>query len=349
MRRGFLWRTGCLAFATLLVGSVGIVVLVWHIGTALGLPAGGAGGVAIVTLLGVIALLGAGLAGRGIRGFAVPLGDLIDASGRVEAGDYAARVPERPWGPPPVRALVRAFNGMVERLQADERERRTLVADISHELRTPLAVLQGELEAMLDGVHPADGAHLLAALDETRVLTRLVDDLRTLALAEAGTLALHREPTDPALLVADVAAALRPAYAAAEVSVVVEAAAELPLLDIDPVRVREVLLNLLGNALRYAPAGTAVRVAVTRAGDGGALRFAVSDAGPGISPELLPHVFERFAKSGESRGSGLGLAIARQLVEAHGGRIAAESSGAGGTTIWFELPMREPSGGPARG
>ena len=196
----------------------------------------------------------------------------------------------------------------------------------------PLAVISGSLEAILDGVHPPDEAHLAALLDETRVLERLIEDLRTLALAEAGTLALHREPTDIATLARDVAAA----FAGGGVSVAVEADPP-PALDVDPVRIRQVLANLVANAVRHTPPDGTVRLTV-RAGSGGGATVEVADEGPGIPPELLPHVFERFVKSPASRGSGLGLAIAKQLVEAHGGTIAAESAPGAGTRVMFELP-----------
>jgi signal transduction histidine kinase len=320
------------------IGAVGLIGLVSYLATALGLSAGSAGGAALLAAVAIGALVGAAIVGRAIRRFAAPIGDLIGAAGRVERGDYTVRVPERSVGPPPVRALVRSFNGMTSRLEVNERQRRTLLADIGHELRTPLTVLQGELEAILDGIHPADPPHLEAALDETRVLSRLIDDLRTLALAEAGALALHREPTDLEVLVGEVGRSLHAAADAKGVAIVGEVANELPLLEIDPVRIREVLTNLVGNALRYAPSGSRVIVGVRPSADGQALAVSVADAGPGIPAELVPHVFERFAKSADSRGSGLGLAIARQLVEAHGGRIGVASSPTG-TRIWFELPL----------
>ena len=342
-RGGFLWQAGCLASLILLTGAVGLIVLLWHLATAVGFSAGGAGGIAVLTVLVIAVLLGVALAGRAVRRLAMPVADLIDAAGRVEGGDYTARVTERPGGPPQVRALVHSFNGMTARLEANERQRRTLMADIGHELRTPLAVLQGELEAMLDGVHPPDGPHLDAALDETRVMARLIDDLRTLALADAGTLTLHREPTDLDVLVAEAARSMAAAGDAAGVTITTDVAQDLPLMDIDPVRIREVLTNLLGNALRYAPSGSAITVTARRGDAGRTLEVTVADTGPGIPADLLPQVFDRFAKAADSRGSGLGLAIARQLVEAHGGRIDVASSAAG-TRFWFDLPLASESG-----
>ncbi len=275
----------------------------------------------------------------GARRIALPLGNLIEAAGRVENGDYSVRVDERHRGPYELRALTRAFNEMAARLETDEQQRRTLLADVGHELRTPLAVLQGQLEAMVDGVHPADETHLAAALEEIRVMEQLVDDLRTLTLAEAGTLALHREPTDMAVLVQDAVAGFGGLARSADVKLQVEMADDLPSLDLDPIRIRQVLGNLVSNALRYAPRHSTVRIIAH--GGAPARRVAVSvvDSGPGIPPELLPHLFERFAKSAESRGSGLGLAIARRLVEAHGGSIRAEQPTGGGTAIVFELPV----------
>jgi signal transduction histidine kinase len=339
MRGGFIWQAGCLATLVLLSGAVGLIVLLWHLATAVGFSAGGAGGIAVLAVLGLAALLGAAAAGRAVRRFAMPFADLIDAAGRVEGGDYSVRVPERVAGPPPVQTLVRSFNGMTARLEANERQRRTLLADIGHELRTPLTVLQGELEAMLDGVHPPDGPHIEAALDETRVMARLIDDLRTLALADAGTLALHPEPTDLDVLIAEAARSMGAAAEAAGVTISTDLPDDLPLLDIDPVRIREVLTNLLANALRYAPSGSAVTVTARRRDDGLALLVSVADAGAGIPAELLPHVFERFTKSADSRGSGLGLAIARQLVEAHGGHIGVEDAPPTGTRFWFDIPL----------
>jgi two-component system sensor histidine kinase BaeS len=163
-----------------------------------------------------------------------------------------------------------------------------------------------------------------------------MDDLRTIAQSEAGTLALHPEPTDPDVLIGEVMKAFTPGATAAGVALATESSDDLPILEVDPVRIREVLANLVANALRHTPAGGSVTI-------GGAVSPAtviltVRDTGPGIDPELLPHVFDRFVKSSASRGSGLGLAIARGLVEAHGGSISVESPAGGGTTFRVELP-----------
>ena len=291
----------------------------------------------VVLALGVFAIAGAG---RSIGRAAAPVDDLIEMAGRVEAGDLSARVQER--GPREVRTLARAFNAMSARLQADEASRKTLLTDITHELRTPLTVIQGNLEGLLDGVYPADDEHLSTILDETRTLGRLIDDLRTLALADRGALDLRREGVDLAVLAHETVAGVRAAADAAGVSMTVhEVDADLPPVSADPTRIREVLGNLLSNALRHTPAGGSVTVEVARSGTS-AVSVTVRDSGPGIAADVMPRVFERFVRTPDSPGSGLGLAIARDLVEAHGGTIAAESPAGRGTAIRFSLPARPP-------
>ena len=164
---------------------------------------------------------------------------------------------------------------MAARLETDERQRRNLLAEVSHELRTPLTIVQGNLEAIVDGVYPADPAHLEVVLDETRVLGRLIDDLRTLALSEAGTLALHPEPTDPDILVADVVRSFEPVAAAARVELAAAIDGDLPILDLDPVRIREVLANLVANAIRHTPPGGRVTLAGSVEADGRWVRLEV--------------------------------------------------------------------------
>ena len=294
------------------------------------------GGLAALIVLVVVVAVLVGV-GRGFRSAAATLDELVEATRAIEAGDYTVRVGPKPRGLRPVRQLVAGFDTMAARLETDERQRRTLLAEISHELRTPLTVVQGNLEAIIDGVYPPDPAHLAVVLDETRVLARLIDDLRTLALSEAGTLALHREPTDPELLVADVVRSFEAAAATGGVELTAAIEGDLPIVDIDPVRIREVLANLVANALRHTPAGG--RVTVGGATETRWIRLEVRDTGRGVEPELLPHIFDRFVTGDDSRGSGLGLAIARQLVVAHGGEISAESVLGAGTTIRVRLPL----------
>ena len=306
------------------------------------LAAGSIGRVAQV--IGIVILIAGGLAltaaGRTFRRAGMSLDELVDAARRVEEGDYTIRVAEPVARRGPLRELVRGFNSMTGRLEADAEQRRRLLADVSHELRTPLAVIQGNIEAILDGVHAADDAHLAAILDETHVLARLVDDLRTVALSEGGNLPLHREPTDLSILATESVASFESAAEAAGVSLEVHVDDEVPLLDVDPVRIREVLSNLVANALRHTPSGGSIGVVATSAPDSNSVEIVVSDTGTGIDPALLPHVFDRFAKAPDSRGSGLGLAIARGLVEAHGGSIDVESSAGTGTTFRLRVPVR---------
>jgi two-component system sensor histidine kinase BaeS len=326
--------------AATVFASIGILVL-WLLSLLFGGPGpegelGHLGRTAATVLLVVVILAiatGASMGGRIVR----PVRELIDAARRIESGDYAARV-EASHGPREVRELSAAFNTMAARLEAEEANRRRLLADLSHELRTPIAVIEGHLEAVLDGVYPADAAHLDPILDETRVLDRLIDDLRTLSLAEAGALALHREATDVGHVVADAVAALRQRAEAAGATIEAEVEPGLPELEVDPVRMHQILSNLLDNAVRYTPAGGGVRVTVTRRE--GSVEVAVADQGPGLAPDVRATLFDRFVKAKDSPGSGLGLAIAKAIVEAHGGRIRADAGPAGvGTVVAFSLPL----------
>jgi two-component system, OmpR family, sensor histidine kinase BaeS len=285
-------------------------------------------------LLVIILVIVAGGLRRIFRGTAGPVSDLVEAAGRVEAGEIGAQVDER--GPAEVRALAHAFNAMSARLAATDAQRRRLLSDVSHELRTPLTVIQGNLEAIIDGVYPADEAHLAPILEEARVLGRLVDDLRTLASAEAGALSLEREPVDLGHLASDLAAGFRAQADAAGVTLSVEASEDV-IADVDPERLRQVLVNLLANALRATPRGGRIDIGIAR-GPTGEVTLTVTDTGSGMDADELDRIFERFYRSAASRGSGLGLPIARELVRAHGGRIEASSRPGAGTTMRVHLP-----------
>ena len=292
----------------------------------------------------ILFFLGVGIivwTGRTLQRMSAPLGDLIDAAGQIAEGDYSTQVPER--GTQDMRSLVRAFNGMAARLKLTEEQRRDLMADITHELRTPLTVIQGNVEGMVDGVYPADESHLRSVLEETQILSRLVDDLRTLALAESGALQLKKEPTDLSVLIGETVGAFRAQADTAGVAFDIQAMTGAPLLDVDPERMRQVLSNLIANALRYTQQGGLIRVSYEISGkekEKLAL-LAVTDNGSGIAPDVLPNIFNRFYKSRDSSGTGLGLPIARHLVEAHGGRIMAESEVGKGTTVRITLPIDE--------
>ena len=288
-------------------------------------------------ILGLLLLVaGATAVGRAVRRTIAPVGELMEAADRVAGGDYSASVQER--GPREMRRLARSFNAMTARLASVERQRRDLLADLAHELRTPLSVIQGNVEGVLDGIYQADRAHLDPVLEETRVMSRLLDDLHMLSTAEAGGLRLHRETVAPARLVEDAVAAFRPRAEAADVALDVRADPKLPPLDVDAVRIGQVLANLLHNAVEQTPPGGRVALSAQSAEGGASVAFLVRDTGPGIPAELLPHIFDRFVKGEDSRGAGLGLAIARGLIEAHGGEIAAESPAGEGATMRFVLP-----------
>ncbi|MGH2603261.1 MAG: sensor histidine kinase [Dehalococcoidia bacterium] len=272
---------------------------------------------------------------RFVRRTAAPIGDVMSAARRVADGDYSARV--KPKGNGEVRDLAESFNTMITRLQANETLRRNLLADVAHELRTPLSVIQGNVEGMLDGVYPRDDSHLTPILDQTAVMSRLLDDLRTLSLVEAGVFKLHREPTDLKELVDDLVAAYLPRARQAGITLS-PTVPDMPLVELDPVRLRQVLENLLTNALRYTPMGGTIRIDV--GWDGRAVFFTVADTGIGIPPEHLPHLFDRFWKSADSGGSGLGLAIARENARLHGGDITAANRAGGGAEFVVTLPRR---------
>ena len=334
MRSHFRRRMGCFfLFMFLIVASL-IGFLAYLIGSAIGAGESVPGAI----LIGFLVLLVLAILGRIVRRLAAPVSELIEASGRIEAGDFSTRVQET--GPREVRALARAFNAMSARLEETEQHRRSALADVSHELRTPLTVIQGNLEAIIDGVYPADAEHLEPILAETRILERLIEDLRTLTLAEAGSLVLHREPTDLGALLAEVAASYRGQADQAGISLDVSATGEIPTLDVDPARIREVASNLLTNALRHTPRGGRVELAAEVAGEAAVVQ--VRDTGSGIAPDQLDRIFDRFYRSSGSPGSGLGLPIARSLVEAHGGRITAVAGSGSGTTISFTLPIGRP-------
>jgi two-component system sensor histidine kinase BaeS len=228
---------------------------------------------------------------------------------------------------------------MGARLEATEARRRSFLADVTHELRTPLSVIRGQAEGIGDGLYPGDAAHLAPILDATRSLELLVEDLRTLALTESGSLTLAREPTDLAPLVNETLSAFEPGAEAGGVRLSERVGDDVPAVNVDPARIRMVLGNLLSNAIRHTPRGGTVTVQAAQTG--AMVRVAVVDDGAGIPPELLPKVFDRFVRGSGSRGSGLGLAIARDLVTAHGGRIDAESQAGAGTTISFSLPLAD--------
>src|SRR2546429_4335400 len=267
--------------------------------------------------------------GGGVRRMTRPMSNLIDAARRIESGDYSAQVPE--WGSQDIRSVARAFNSMPARLKPTDEQRRNFMAEVTHELRTPLSVTRGQAEAISDGVYPADEAHLAPILDATTTLDRLVEDLKTLVDTDAGNLVLHRERTDLGALVRDTVESFRPQAESASITLTTVIAENLPPKDVDPSRMRQVVGNLLSNAIRHTPSGGSVNVAVDKSG------VTVADTGEGIPPQLQPHVFERFVQGPNSTGSGLGLAIARDIAIAHSGELTITSE-PDGNVARLELP-----------
>ena len=319
--------------AFIIVISLVIVAVAWLVGTLVRqdivssiLPA-----IAILVALIVIARLT-----RGVRGTAAPLGDLMEASARVEAGEVGAQVEVR--GPREIRALVRAFNSMSSRLASDTDQRRRFLADVSHELRTPLTVIQGSVEGMLDGLYPADRPHLERLLAETHQLERLVNDLRTLSLTDAGALELHRDLVDLGALAADVVAGFEPQASTDGVALATDLE-DAPSLSLDGRRVRQVIGNLLSNAIRHTPRGGRVTLRVRRIG--GAVELEVADTGAGMDTDAPERAFDRFWRAGDTAGAGLGLAIVRDLVRAHGGEVSLESAPGAGTVVRCRFPIAD--------
>ena len=320
------------AFLTIaVVLTIGVVL----VGTAVGLIAAPSW-VRILSIGALVALFFlVSRGGRRFRRIAVNVSELVDAAGRIEAGDYGVQVAER--GPREVRAFARAFNAMSARLAATDRDRRAFVADLAHEFRTPLAIIRGQAEGIGDGVYPGDPQHVAPILEATKSLESLVEALGTMTLADVGSLRLHREAVEVAVLVNSSLSAFQSLADAAQVKLVADVAADTPPIDADPARTRGVLANLLSNAIRHTPASGMITVSARRSGE--TVTIAVRDTGQGIPEDLRPRVFERFVKAPGSPGAGLGLAIARDIVVAHGGTIDLTSEVGKGTEVRFTLPV----------
>ncbi|MET8946412.1 HAMP domain-containing sensor histidine kinase [Streptomyces sp. NPDC004542] len=277
-----------------------------------------------------------------------PLRALTGAARRMAEGDQDARV--EVTGDDEFGRLAAAFNLMSSRRQELERLRRALVSDVAHELRTPLSNVRGWLEAVEDGVVPADESVISSLLEEAVLLQHIIDDLRDLSAADAGALTIHPEEVDAGALLAQVARAHQGSAGSAGVELRVRAQEEGSRLYADPVRLRQAIGNLVSNAIRHTPAGGTVTLSAHR--EGGEVVFGVEDTGSGIGADDLPKVFDRFWRAEKSRsrrggGSGLGLSIVRKLAEAHGGSAHASSVPGRGSVFSLRLPAREP-GGPVR-
>jgi len=293
------------------------------------------------------ALVGGGItAGLGLALFIFlmaqilsPLRTLTRATESIAAGKAPQKVLLRSRDE--IGQLGESFDHMVDNLRHSEHLRQTMTADIAHELRTPVTIIQGTLEAVLDGVYEPTLETIAPVYEETLHLGKLIDDLRELAMAEAGELRLERERVNIGQLVQQIIDATVPALdGAPEVRTTI--VGDPPDAMVDPKRLRQIFANLLGNALRYTPPDGTVDVVVRAVGD--EVEVSVSDTGPGITPKDLDHLFERFFRGDASRnrsvgGSGLGLAIVKQWVEAHGGRVWAENRPEGGARFTFWVPV----------
>ncbi len=278
-----------------------------------------------------------------------PIRQMQKAAGAIAEGNLDQRVPVR--SKDELGALAESFNQMASSLAWAEAQRQKLIADVAHELRTPLAVIQANTEGIQDGVLPLDIEQINAIHAESLLLGRLINDLRLLSVAEAGELRLERQPVEPISLLEKAVERFRPQCDQKGVLLALELDPGLPTITVDVDRINQVLNNLVSNALRYTPKGGKITMQAQRAERSSAeIEISVTDTGPGIPVEDLPWVFDRFYRADKSRarvsgGTGLGLAIVKQLVEAHGGRVWAESpvnlggSQANGTQISFTLPV----------
>lgn len=271
-----------------------------------------------------------------------PVRALTLTARRLGQGDFSQRVKLKDRGE--LGELAQAFNSMASDLERTEKLRRNIVADVAHELRTPLSNIRGYLEAARDGVISPDAATIRSLDEEAALLSRLVDDLQELSLAEAGELKLVLRPEDIAELIKQTAAMVQAEAMAKGTSVSLDLPANLPLVNIDPQRIAQVLRNLLGNAVAHTANGGII--AVTARQQDNWVEVAVTDEGEGIPAEELPNIFERFYRVDKSRaratgGSGLGLTIAKRLVEAHGGEVEAKSELGRGSRFSFTVPISE--------
>lgn len=272
-----------------------------------------------------------------------PLSKLRTAAEGIAAGDLDVRVPVKSRDE--VGRVAQAFNYMAGELDRQEGLRKQMVADVAHELRTPLSVMRGNLEAMIDELLPPSEDELEALNQEVLRLSRLVEDLRLLSLADSGELQLVMEPVDTAELVETAVRRLTPMAQSKEVTLLGDIGSEPCIVLGDEGKLQQVLANLIENAIRHTPTQGRVTVQLrpSATATGGDVQLVISDQGPGVDPADLPNIFERFWKGDRSRsrdsaGSGLGLAIVRKLVELHGGRISASLPEGGGLQVTITLP-----------
>jgi signal transduction histidine kinase len=291
-----------------------------------------------VVAAGLVALILTWLLSRRILG---PVEALTAAAGRMEKGDLSQRVQVKSHDE--IGKLAHAFNSMSDGLSQLEQSRRNMVTDVAHELRTPISNIRGYLEAMRDGVVKPNPALISSLHEEAMLLSRLVEDLQELELAEAGKLKLVRQSVDISDIVGKAVTASQAAANEKGVVLSIDLPDEIPPVEADPERIGQVLRNLLNNAITHTPSGG--HVDITASTNDSEIEVSVRDTGSGISPDHLPHIFDRFYRADQSRaretgGSGLGLAIVKELIEMHGGHVRAESTPGHGATFYFTLPIR---------
>jgi two-component system sensor histidine kinase BaeS len=277
------------------------------------------------------------------RGIVAPLNKIMSASQRIADGHYDERVEAS--GADELGQLAGRFNQMAARLEQVESMRRRLIGDVTHELRTPLTAIKGSMEGLMDGVLPVSNETFQSIHQETDRLSRLVDDLQELSRVEAGAFELEFRPVDVAGMARTVTKRLGPQFESKGVRLGLNLPEEPVIVLADQDRIVQVLTNLIGNALQFTSAGGEVILGATR--KAAEASIFVRDNGLGISPEHLPHIFDRFYRVDKSRsrahgGSGIGLTIARHLVEAHGGRLHVQSEGEGkGSEFTLTLPLEK--------
>jgi two-component system OmpR family sensor kinase/two-component system sensor histidine kinase BaeS len=328
----FIGGVGALAFIMTRIfgGERDVAVAVWMVALAL------------ACTLPIIAFM---VASQAFRRIARPLGNIMSAADSVAEGDLSVRVPEN--GPGDFSRLSHSFNNMISELERADQQRRNLTADIAHELRTPLHIIQGNLEGILDGVYRPIPEQIEMLLDETRSLSRLVDDLQTLSLVETGQLYLEDKPVDIAELLKDVQTSFsgQAETTGIALNLLIDGNPNMLIVKGDAGRLDQVFSNLVANALRYTPPGGVIILHAEQEGE--LILMTVKDTGAGIPPEDLEFIFDRFWKGDRVRthqtgvGSGLGLAISKKMVEAQGGKIFVESQVGSGSKFTIVLPMNE--------
>lgn len=275
------------------------------------------------------------------RSLVMPLVELEKGAKAVAAHHLGYRVPE--VGSREMQTVAHAFNEMAAELKRSQTAQRNMLADITHELRHPVHLFQGNLQGIIDGVFPLEMEEILFLSEETRRLSQLVNDLHELALAEARELPLHKQEMDVGELIRDAVDAVRPLAIEKEIVLTTNLPPSPLLFVADERRIRQAILNLLSNAIRYTPEGGEVSASLIETAVG--IEMAVTDTGIGISPDDLPYLFDRFYRTDASRnretsGAGLGLAITKSIVESHHGRIQAASPGINrGSTMTIYLPV----------